>query len=241
MKRFLLILIAISCIMTATAQKANQKSLKQKVRRVEQINRQAQEITQKLDSIVMDEEYTTIIFSYDNQFNVTLMDMCIYGQSFVQASWYYDQQNRPIRTEQTWLGELQSKTELSYNNQGLVSEEIDYDYEANETWTPSTKTTYEYNNNGKVTKAILLQYEDSSWVNSEMMEYTYYVVTNLLKCITESDWYSGEWEEYYKTEFGYDGHQNCTEFIEYYMSAEDGWIKDEKSSFEYDTFVSGLL
>ena len=235
MKRFLLILIAISCVMTATAQKANQKSLKQKVRRVEQINRQAQEITQKLDSIVMDEEYTSIIFTYDNHFNVTVMDMTVYGQSFTKMSYFYDQQNRPIRIEQTWLGELENKTEMSYNNQGLVSEEIEYVFE-NESWTPSSKTSYEYDNNGKVLKAVEQQYEDSSWENYYKLEYTYYAVTNLLKCIIESDWYSGEWEEYYKTEFGYDGHQNCTEFIEYYMSAEDGWIKDEKSSFEYDTF-----
>lgn len=239
MKRFLLILIAISCIMTATAQKANQKNLKQRVRRVEQINRQADEITQKLDSMVLVDESMSIAFKYDNHFNVSFMELSIDGVSFNTMTYFYDQQNRPIRIEQTYLGDMYSKTELSYNNEGLVSEEISYDYEEeDENWEPSTKTNYEYDSHGKVTKATeqVYSYEDSSWENSLMLEYTYYAITNLLKCQTEYGWSYGEWEEYYKTEFEYDGNQNCTELIDYYMSVEDIWIGDEKSTFEYDTY-----
>lgn len=236
MKRFLLILLAISCIMTATAQKANQKTLKQRVHRIEQINRQAQEITQKLDSIVLVNDSLCVIFNYDNQFNVTSVDFTMFGLSFNKISYYYDQQNRPIRIEETLFGDMESKTELSYNTEGLVSEEINYEYESTETWAPSTKINYEYDSQGKMLKAIEQRYEESSWENSYMLEYTYFAITNLLKYQTEFGWSYGEWEEYYKTEFEYDGQQNCTEYTEYYASVDDEWIGDTRSTFEYDSF-----
>ena len=235
MKKLLLIVVALCCMISVSAQEQKQQlSLKEKVKKVEQINRQNQAFTQKLDSIVNDNN-TKILFTYDHFYRRTNMKM-VYGTSTVviEQQFFYDALGHLTHTINNSLY-YQDKIEYTYNNQGLVDEETEYEL-SGDNWLPTYKTNYEYDGYGNVLTAIEKEYEDGNWTNYRKMEYTY--VARQLTKVLESRWgWDGDyWYENDMEEYKYDNAGNCIELLLSYKYVYDtDWRFDDKYVYEYNT------
>lgn len=218
-------------IAASAQEKTRQLSLKERVKKVEQINRQTYDYTQKLDSIVTD-DYFTMVFDYDHHYRRTSTKTYYYGMLMLTQLYFYDNANHLLYTTINYPYST-DKIEYSYNAQGLVAEEIQYE-ESGDSWYPETKVTYEYNSNGKLVLAIEQDYQNNTWMNDNKSEYTYaggkltQVITNAWNA-TESIWWP-----HIKEEYNYDGSGNCTSLIEYSRFSTGDWINDNKYVYEYD-------
>lgn len=235
MKKLLLIAMALCCMIGVSAQEQKrQSSLKERVKKVEQINRQDQAFTQKLDSIVNDDN-TKILFTYDNLYHRTGMKM-VYGSSTVviDQQFFYDNQGHLTHTTTT-SPYLVGKTEYTYDGQGKVTEEREYE-QLGEAWFPTYKTSYNYDKDGNVSIAIEQEYEDAQWINFLKMEYTY--SAGKLSKVLQSRWgWDGDfWSESDMEEYSYDNAGNCIELLisdKYVYETE--WRIDEKYVYEYNS------
>ena len=231
MKKLLLIVVALCCMISVSAQEQkHQLSLKEKVKKVEQINRQNQAFTQKLDSIVNDDN-TKIIFTYDHLYRRIGMKMVYgYGMVMIDQQYFYDAQGHlsyitsdgPFPTE---------KIEYSYNSQGLVSEAIEYELDGDD-WALDYKTNYEYDSHGNMLTAVEKEYEAGEWINFMKMEYSYSAgkLTKILESTWDSD--DGFWSEYCMDEYSYNGAGYCNQLLESYYYGY--WDEREKTIYEYD-------
>ena len=235
MKKVLLFAVALCFMISAQAQiktnESTENQLKSKVKRVEQLNRGTEVYTQKLDSMVMESTMTTVYFQYDERYNISKVEMSLLMGAFTTTiDFFYDDQNRCIRRIETSYDGSIEKDEFSYNNQGWVSEEVNYDNE-NGVWEEDTKTTYQYDNDGNILVATDLDYEDGVWVNEEKVEFTYQggkVVKSL-----EFVWTVNLWIENHLTEYMYDNHGDLVEEL-YYSKNGEGWTDDDKIVYSYD-------
>lgn len=231
MKRFLLIAVALCCMMAVSAQEQSKKqlSLKERVKRVEMINRQTNSVTEKLDSIVNDDN-SKLYFEYDNLLRRTSMKMLLGDTVFVDQQFFYDNDGHLSYT--TSVGPFYSdKYEYSYNSQGLVSEAIEYELDGDD-WALDYKTNYEYDSHGNMLTAVEKEYEAGEWINFMKMEYSY-SAGKLTKTL-ESTWdsYDGYWSEYCMDEYSYNGAGYCNELLESYYYGY--WDEREKTVYEYD-------
>ena len=234
MKRVLLFAVALCFMISAQAQigmnKSAENQLKSRVKRVEQLNRGTEAYTQKLDSMIMEMAMTTVYFQYDERYNISRVKMSLLGMFSTTIDFTYDNQDRCIRRIETGYDGSTEKDEISYNNQGWVSEEVHYENE-NGVWEEDSKTTYEYDNEGNVKAATELDYENGIWVNDERVEYTYQngkLVGNM-----EYYWSGNLWDENHKTEYQYDSHGDVVEEV-YYRKEFDIWSYDDKIIYSYD-------
>ena len=235
MKKVLLFAVALCFMISAQAQiktnESTENQLKSRVKRVEQFNRGTEAYTQKLDSMVVETTMTTVYFQYDERYNISKIEMSLLMGMFSSTiEYFYDDQNRCVRRIETGSDGSIEKDEFSYNNQGWVSEEVNYDNE-NGVWEEDTKTTYQYDNNGNILVATDWDYEDGVWVNDEKVEFTYQggkLVSNL-----EFYWSVNLWVEDYKTEYLYDNHGDLVEEY-YYNKNGDSWTNDDKVIYSYD-------
>lgn len=219
-------------IAVSAQEKTSQLSLKERVKRVEQINRQTNNYTQKLDSIVTD-DYFTLAFDYDHNYRRTSTKTYYYGMLMLTQLYFYDYANHLLYTTIQYPYST-DKIEYSYNAQGLVIEEIQYE-ENGDSWYPETKVTYEYNSSGQLVLALEQDYQNNTWKNDNKSEYTYaggkltQVITNAWNA-TESLWWP-----HIKEEYSYNGSGNCTSLIEYSRFSTGDWINDNKYIYEYDS------
>ena len=235
MKKVLLFAVALCFMISAQAQiktnESTENQLKSKVKRVEQLNRGTEAYTQKLDSMVMETTMTTVYFQYDERYNISKIEMSLLMGMFSSTiEYFYDDQNRCVRRIETGSDGSIEKDEFSYNNQGWVSEEVNYDNE-NGVWEEDTKTTYQYDNDGNILVATDWDYEDGVWVNDEKVEFTYQggkVVKRL-----EFIWSVNLWIENHLTEYMYDNHGDLVEEL-YYSKNGEGWTDDDKIVYSYD-------
>ena len=181
--------------------------------------------------MVMESTMTTVSFQYDERYNISKVEMSLLMGAFTTTiDFFYDDQNRCIRRIETSYDGSIEKDEFSYNNQGWVSEEVNYDNE-NGVWEEDTKTTYQYDNDGNILVATDLDYEDGVWVNEEKVEFTYQggkVVKSL-----EFVWTVNLWIENHLTEYMYDNHGDLVEEL-YYSKNGEGWTDDDKIVYSYD-------
>lgn len=235
MKKLLLIVVALCCMISVSAQEQKrQSSLKDKVKKVEQINRQEQAFTQKLDSIVNDDG-TKILFTYDNLYHRTGMKL-VYGTStvVVDQQFFYDNQGHLAYTTSN-TSYYKEKIEYIYNNQGRVEEEREYELSGEE-WIPTYKTAFDYDKDGNISIAVEQEYEDDVWTNFLKTEYTY--TANKLTKVLESRWgWDGDfWSEHDMEEYSYNNAGNCVELLmSYKLSYESDWRIDEKYVYEYNS------
>lgn len=230
MKKVLLFAIAFCCMMSATAQKTNEDpSLRDKVKKIEQLNRNPEAYTQKLDSLIGMDGLIKLTFQYDNQYNVTKIASVMYGFPIATEEFFYDDQNHCIRILTTSMMGDAEKVEYRYDDHGWVSEEKHFELEGND-WIEISKIGYTYDNNGNVVKAIKQDYEDGLWENEEMVDY--YYQDGKLTMVVESYW-GDTWVESSKTEYTYDAMGDCVET--YYFDLYDtNWEYDGKSLYTYD-------
>ena len=231
MKKVLLFAVALCCMMSAMAQKTDENpSLKDRVKKVEQLNRNHEVYTQKLDSLIGMEGMIKIAFQYDNQYNIEKLVTYMYGFAVSTAEYYYDAQNHCICVIETSMMGDAEKVEYSYDNHGWVVEEKHFELEGNE-WVVDYRITYEYDNQGNILIATEQDYEDAVWVNDEKMEYSY--LNNLLAQEMVYYWIDGAWVEVSKSEYHYDAQGDLVEVL--YFDIEDtNWVAIVKYLFTYD-------
>ena len=230
MKKVLLFAVALCCMMSVTAQRITQNpSLKDRVKRVEQLNRNTEAYTQKLDSLCSTDGLIKIFFQYDNQYNIQKAIVKGMGMIVSSEEYFYDAQGRCISVIRTGMNGSE-KVDYTYNAQGWVALEMHYDLENNQ-WDEESKIEYQYDNNGNVLVAIEQEDEEGiGWVNDEKLECTYQNGKMVME-ITY-DWF-GAWVEYRKTELTYDVQGDCIMalYSEWYSGA---WEIDEKNVYAYD-------
>ncbi len=93
MKKVLLFAAALCCMLSASAQHfmrepKTQKSWEDKIKIIEQLNRNKNNFTEKLDSITAED--TRILFDYDSHFNCTQMYSYYYSENSWQLDMGYD-------------------------------------------------------------------------------------------------------------------------------------------------------
>lgn len=241
MKKYLFIAVALCCMVAATAQTKQidrRHPLREKATKVEQLNRQTQRYSLKLDSIVFNEGSQTIIFNYNPDYQFSTVVTLFYGAWLSTMTYEYDAQNRLIRVSDNEPGS-EYKIEYAYNNQDWISEAVYY--ERNPDWVPETKTLYEYDNNGQVLKITNLLYnnEDGIWVNNTYDDYHY--SNGKLDEIVEYYWESGysTWAQYTKDVYSYNNAGDCVEIDYYYdlslYGTSSGLICYYKTIYEYDS------
>ena len=235
MKKVLLFAVALCFMISAQAQTETNKSaenqLKSRIKRLEQLNRGTEAYTQKLDSMVSEMGMTRIAFQYDERFNISKVEMSLLMGMFSSTIDYtYDDQNRCVGMIENSYDGSSTKDEISYNNQGWVSEDVHYENE-NGVWEEEYKTVYEYDNDGNVLVATELDYEDGAWINQERVEYTYQ--GGKLVNTMEFYWSMNAWGESHKTEYQYDDQGDLVEEI-YYNKDIDIWTYNDKINYAYD-------
>ena len=231
MKKILLFAVTLCCMMAATAQKtAENPSLKDRVKKVEQLNRNPEVYTQKLDSMVTSDGLIKLVFQYDNHYNLSKLITQMYGMTLSTTEYFYDDQGRRIRIIESSMYATSVKVEYSYNTQGWVSEEMAYERKGN-TWDLDYRITYEYDNNGDVLVATKQDYDNNIWLNEEKEEYTYQSGKVILEMGFE--WVVDAWVESDKAEYNYDDHGDLVEAL-YYDKEDTGWEFERKGVYTYD-------
>lgn len=230
MKKVLLFAVALCCMVSATAQKTTQNpSLKDRVKRVEQLNRNTEAYTQKLDSMFTTDGLAKVFFQYDNNYN--LLKITIEGMGMVVSTeeFVYDAQGHCISLIENGMNGS-NKIDYTYNAQGWVAMEMHYDLENNQ-WDEESKIEYQYDNNGNVLVAIEQDDEDGiGWVNDQKLEYTYQNGKMVMEMTY--DWV-GAWVVDEKMERIYDDQGNCVKAL-YFNMVNSIWESDEMYVYAYD-------
>lgn len=211
-----------------------------------------EEMKHRLDSIIA-EQYTDIVPSDYYK------EVYTYNESgaFLEVKGY------STDTGNNWLANF--KTEYNYNAEGLVEEEIHYEWtDSTQTWNYVSKTEFSYNANGGLISETTYFY-DNSWIPDYKREYTFDVNTYLIEEIhsnwssiqnnweyaekTEYDndndgkplevikhfWNSGSWGKYYKIESVYDNNENLITYTEYVAGGMSNWLNHQQTIYTYNS------
>ncbi len=126
----------------------------------------------------------------------------------------------------------------SYNNNGYLSEGIDYwfDEENNNGWSANTVDVFTYDENNNVTSYYEYSYdeeaEDHIGTPDYKEEYSYDDNGYISMC-EESNYSDGSWVPAYKEEYSNDDNGNCTQEIDYYYE-DDEYLYESKQETSYD-------
>lgn len=230
MKKLLLITAALCCMVSAVAQKSQANvSLREKVKMVEQLNRNAGSYTEKLDSITQISSKVRAItkYYYDDRFNVTKIEE---EENNLVKEYGYDSLNRVTfyKITRSYYEEVYtSMCKYVYDEQGKVSEEILSVLEDGE-WNDVAKVIYEYDNNNNVLVATQI---DINGENQTKREYLYQ--GDLLLEEIEYDWNYNRWVEEEKIQYSYDDRNDRIEMIDFYYLIDD-WGYNERYTMDYD-------
>ena len=165
MKKSIIFAALMCCIVSASAQQTKNEpkemqSLKDRIQQVERLNCNENQFTQKLDSVTGEE--VRFLYEYDSRLNCT-KEMRYYPSS---SSWYldesfestYDEFNRLTSLTHQQLSSIY-RIEYTYNEQGLIKEEI-YSHPSGNVWEQYNKGTYEYDEAGHVILFVVFNYND---------------------------------------------------------------------------------
>ena len=213
MKKVLLLVASICCMMSAKAQDANN-------------------FIQKLDSVCYGSSVERL--QYDDRFNCTQIKYVYddYGQEVVFSThnFAYDNENRVVRDEYIEMTGVYNLYENTYNEQGLVVERIrtmkNYDELMG-----NYKYTYEYDADGNLLldKGFWLN-DDNEWVESYRKVYLY--EEGLLVLVNRYNY--GDSTPYESTSYIYNEQRLCIE-----KATTRGYEVISKTLYTYDE--SGLL
>lgn len=244
MKRSLLILAALCCLMPVMAQKNNKtpiQQMKEAKQKVEQLNRMAATYTQKLDSVITAQELKTTL-EFDQKYNCTKINEYYLDEN---GSWAldeitdygYDEQNRIVSIVYSQVGyeEYSSKMTMEYDNDGRLS--LQYMWSMSEDqWVAVHKIIYEYNAQGNVAKTEMYGIDDDlvTWFLMEREEYSYNADGQPTVCLTYIwNYFTGGVELDTKTEWTYNDQQQCIKIESFYIS-EESWIINMRTEYSYD-------
>lgn len=248
MRKVLLFVALICCMMPMMAQKNNDKTLKEMremKKKVELLNSRANTYTEKLDSVIVTNNYRELI-SYDERFNCKKVNTYNYDSigSWVLNIVYdyeFDSQDRLISQIYTKYGDEPYcyRINIEYNDQGLVTTEIIWE-DIEGAWVGVYKFTSEYDAQGNLSKeTVCLPDENNEWFVYYYYEYNYenadetQILCYLWNELTQN--YELEEREVYHYE-----NQLCTLYeVNLWDSADSVWILWYK--YEYMYFDNGNL
>ena len=267
MKKLALFAAALCCMVSASAQpiknepKAH-KSLKDKVQQVEKWNRYENTFSEKLDSLYTD--YEKGILAYDERFNCTKIDYYANWGGWMHEyaeEYTYDDKDRVVMVVRK-AGEYEEygdKSEYTYNDEGWLSEELEYEleggewmlvnkytdeydadghmvfsqgYSYEEGWRDVCKMTFEYEG-GLLRNDVFYYYdEEDGWMPNMRNDYTYNAQDLCTEAIA-SGW-EGEWVESYKHEYEYDAAGNRLSDTESSHYESEDWMYSMRIEYAYD-------
>ena len=231
MKKTLLLVVSICCMMSAKAQNANN-------------------FIQKLDSVC----YGSVVerLQYDDRFNCTQIKYVYddYGQEevFSTHNFAYDDENRVVRDEYIEMTGVYNLYENTYNEQGLVAQRIrtmkNYDELIG-----VYKYTYEYDAEGNLlTNKGFGMNENNEWTESYRNEYIYREDGLLIRMKHYLYYSSGDSWLYEVTEYYYNEDGLCVEKTttcgEYEVVAQTLYDYDDEGYLTTETKltpIDGLL
>ena len=231
MKKVLLLVASICCMMSAKAQDANN-------------------FIQKLDSVCYGSAVEQL--QYDDRFNCTQIKYVYddYGQEVVFSThnFAYDNENRVVRDEYIEMTGVYNLYENTYNEQGLVVERIrtmkNYDELMG-----NYKYTYEYDADGNLlTNKGFSMNENNEWTESYRNEYLYREDGLLIRMKHYLYYSSGDSWLYEVTEYYYNEDGLCVEKTttrgEYEVVAQTLYEYDDEGYLTTETKltpIDGLL
>lgn len=190
--------------------------------------------THKLDSLCYSDE-ATVLFSYDDQWNCTeiktILTFMVPNVVYSDQYFFYDEENRVVKTNY-WTEEYWFTHEYSYNENGMVSEDVQTIYSYPYYQEDIRRTIYEYDDSLMLTNTTLYWGGDPVSFNHytynelglciEIVEtdgcneqkktvYTYYE-SGLCSSITVLINDGGNWVESATVEYIYDENGNCIEY-----------------------------
>jgi hypothetical protein len=231
MKKVLLLVASICCMMSAKAQDANN-------------------FIQKLDSVCYGSAVERL--QYDDRYNCTQIKYVYenYGQEVVLSThnFAYDNENRVVRDEYIDMTGVYNLYESTYNEQGLVAQRIrtmKYFDELVEVY----KYTYEYDTEGKLlTNKGFSVNENNEWTASYRNEYIYREDGLLITMKHYLYYSSGDSWLYEVTEYYYNEDGLCVEKTttrgEYEVVAQTLYDYDDEGYLTTETKltpIDGLL
>lgn len=242
MKKTLLFAALICCMMPVMAQKNNEPTtfdmLKEKAKKVEQLNRDALWYTEKLDSVVYSYGQKQEL-TYDNLLNCTQ-----FKEYNMNEGWYlsritdygYDAQNRIISIIGTEVGfeEYGSKMTIDYDSEGRITAEHIFSKVDND-WVEIHKMTYFYNNDG-VSDIHMYGWDDetNSWYEMQKEEYTYFDGLPTLCLFYNWDYWTQEMELDAQSTWEYNDQRLCTKTeYSYWDDYSKGWIPANMTEYIY--------
>lgn len=268
MKKLMILAAAMCCMVSASAQTMKHelsvhKSLKDKAQQAEKWNRYENTFSEKLDSICTD--FEKAFLSYDERFNCVKVEYWSNWMGWIQdytEEYTYDEQDRVVTLTMTSSG-YGDRSEYTYNAEGLLSEELEYEYDGTG-WYLANKYTYEYDSDGHIVLSVgywYFQYEEEWLPESKMtweyeggllrsdvfyyydeglqdwslnMRNDYTYNTQGLCILTLTSYWEGEWLEGYKYEYEYDEVGNRILAITSCHYDLEGWTYSERTEYSYD-------
>lgn len=183
MKKTLLIVALIGCMLPMMAQKKSVKTpiqlMKETEQKVELLNRMAMSYSEKLDSVLYSYGMKTTL-EYDQNLNCVRFNEYEVNEEDVwelsyTADYEYDAQNRVISSFVSYPQyDYYYKETLEYDENGRLSVDHWFIQMDDETWLEYHKITYDYDAQGN--KSIVRTYTISDfdgWYESQREEYTY--------------------------------------------------------------------
>ena len=239
MKKMLLIMAALCCMMSVTAQQVkkgistNYKHLIPKLSQVEQINRQTVEFTHKLDSVTVSPYGANQVYTYDEQFRVVRLNTVVSILLYVSSREFtYDQHDNVIRMITIDPYET-TKTVYNYTDDGeYIINEIEY-LLVDESWVEKEKIEYFSSEDETYGEAIRYEYEEGEWIEQEKME-VYFTANGNMISKTRSYYHQNEWVASEEIEYSYNGNDNCTMILTYHVMGSGELEESEKEMYTYD-------
>ena len=240
MKKHLILAALMCCLMSASAQPFKHEhkrpqSLKERVTQVERLNRYENTFSETLDSIYGDFEKCQ--FEYDNHFNCVKIDYYWWDDEWVPdytEELAYDEQDRVVM----WMesdGEFGMKSEFTYNENGWLSEELEFELMDGD-WEPVGRYTYEYDADGHMVLSEGYEFQEE-WLPAARMTWEY-EDGNLINDIY---YYRGEtdWLPLMRNDYTYNADGLCQQQLQ--SQWEDAWTESYKIEYEYDETGNRVL
>lgn len=238
MKKTLLIMAVLCCMMSVTAQQVkkgistNYKHLIPQLSQVDQINRQTAEFTHKLDSVTVSPFGANQVYTYDDQFRVVKLNTVVSILFYVTSREFtYDQYDNVIRVITIDPYET-TKTVYSYTDDGeRIIDEIEY-LLVDDSWVEEEKIEYFSNDDDTYAEMIRYEYEEGEWIEQEKVE-AYFTANGTLISQTYC-YYQDEWVASEEVKYSYDGNDHCTMMLTYHVMGDGELEEREKEAYTYD-------
>lgn len=246
MRKVLLFAVAFCCMMSATAQKQQDKTpeqqLKEAKQKVERINRATLGYTERVDSLVYSNGEKKIL-QYDQNLNctkVSMYEMDETGTGWVlsgDSEYEYDAQNRIVSI--IYIDPTYGyKETYDYDADGRLSREHYWSQMDDGSWVEIHYTSYEYDAAGNETVVHMYGWDDTvnAWYEMQKNEYTYEDGLRTVGMVYDWDWDTQSLSLFatHKYNWYYNAQRLCTKDERSYLDSESNWKVYSRIEYVYD-------